>query len=171
MKFAVLLFSIFSLAFSSEISFKSIQSDFLQKVTSPEGSEIVYKGIFYARNDGNALWIYEKPVNKKIYFQVGRVIIVEPELEQVIVTSLENTPNLSSLLQDALHVKKNQYKATYDGTDYNIFTQNNIPKMIDYLDKLENKVTITLSNTKIDEDIPNETFKVTIPDYFDVINQ
>ena len=156
---------------AGELQFTSIQSDFTQKVTSPEGNVLEYTGSFYAREDNRALWIYTKPINKKIYFQTGRVLIVEPDLEQVIISALDSTPNLSSLLSKATKIKTNLYEATFGDTTYRIYAQAGLPQYIEYHDKLDNKVTISLTNVSTNLVLDNALFKPQFPTYYDVINQ
>lgn len=63
-------------------------------------------------------------VAKKIYFNNTRVLIIEPELEQVIITTLENTPNIAQLLQEAKEVSPHKNIFTkYQETTYTIFTK------------------------------------------------
>lgn len=166
------LLALVSTLFSGELSFSSIQSDFVQKVTSPEGSVLEYKGTFYARNDNRALWVYKKPINKKnSFFNRDRVMIVEPELEQVIISSLDKTPNLSSLLSQAKEVSTNKYEATFGDTTYEVRAKDGIPQSIHYLDKLENKVVILLQDVSTNLILNDVLFTMQIPAYYDVINQ
>ena len=160
-----------STLFSGELSFTSIQSDFTQKVTSPEGSILEYQGTFYARDDNRALWVYTKPITKKIYFLPGRVMIVEPDLEQVIISALDKTPNLSKLLSEAKKTSDNAYEAHFGETTYHITTKEGVPESIYYLDKLENKVQIILKEVTTNLILDNVLFTMQIPSHYDVINQ
>ena len=83
MRFLWIFACLTTLLFAKIEHFKTIQSDFTQKVTNDQNKTIIYQGTFFATNDKKALWIYEKPVAKKIYFNNTRVLIIEPELEQV----------------------------------------------------------------------------------------
>ncbi|MCD8212937.1 MAG: LolA-like outer membrane lipoprotein chaperone [Campylobacter sp.] len=156
--------------FGAGLNFKSLQSDFTQIVFS-EGSNVTYKGKFYAKNDNTALWIYESPTPKRIYFDKQRVIVIEDELEQAVISRLDDTPNLTQILAHAEQIQPTLYKAIYDGVDYLITIKNGLPTMIDYKDKLSNKIKITLSNPLKDANIPKETLTPIIPQGYDIVNQ
>ena len=87
-------------SFGAGLNFKSLQSDFTQTVFS-EGKSVNYKGRFYAKNDNTALWIYESPTPKRIYFDKDKVVVIEDELEQAIISRLDDTPNLTQVLAPA----------------------------------------------------------------------
>ena len=69
MKFFIMaIVCLSSLSAAKLDEFKTIQSDFIQKVTNEQHKTITYEGKFYATKEKKALWIYDKPVAKKIYF-------------------------------------------------------------------------------------------------------
>ena len=68
MKLLMIFLSCVTMLFAKIDHFKTIQSDFTQKVTNDQNKTITYEGRFYATEDKKALWIYDKPVSKKIYF-------------------------------------------------------------------------------------------------------
>ena len=76
MKQFLLILSLSTLLFAKIEQFKTIQSDFTQKVTNDQNKTIVYTGTFYATADKKALWIYEKPISKKIYFSGTKVMSI-----------------------------------------------------------------------------------------------
>lgn len=156
--------------FGAGLNFKSLQSDFTQVVNS-EGQSVSYQGRFYAKSDNTALWIYESPTPKRIYFSNERVIVIEDELEQAIISRLDDTPNLAQILAHAEQIQPTLYKAIYDGVDYLIAIKNGLPTTIDYKDKLGNKIKITLKNPTKDGAIPKETLTPVIPQGYDIINQ
>lgn len=171
MRFFWIFFCLTTLLFAKIEHFKTIQSDFTQKVTNDQNKTIIYQGLFYATNDKKALWIYEKPVAKKIYFNNTRVLIIEPELEQVIITTLENTPNIAQLLQDAKEVSPNKYITKYQETTYTILTQKeNIEKVV-YRDKLDNAVEIIFSNQSTNLFLDDELFRAEIPRGYDIVRE
>ena len=118
-----------------------------------------------------ALWIYEKPVAKKIYFNNTRVLIIEPELEQVIITTLENTPNIAQLLQEAKEVSPHKYITKYQETTYTIFTQKESIEKVVYRDKLDNAVEILFSNQTTNLFLDDELFKAEIPRGYDIVRE
>jgi outer membrane lipoprotein carrier protein len=171
MRFLGMFIFFTTLLFAKIDHFKTIQSDFTQKVTNDQNKTIVYEGTFYATDDKKALWIYEKPVSKKIYFNNSRVLIIEPELEQVIISTLESTPNLAQLLQEAKEVSTNKYITKYQETTYTIFAQKGSIEKIVYRDKLDNAVEILFSNQSTNLFMDEELFRAEIPRGYDVVRE
>jgi outer membrane lipoprotein carrier protein len=85
-------------------------------------------------------------VAKKIYFNNTHVLIIEPELEQAIITTLESTPNIAQLLQDAKEIAPNKYVTKFMETTYTIFAHKDSIDKVVYRDKLDNAVEINFSN-------------------------
>ena len=157
-------------AFGVTLNFVTLQSDFVQTITS-ENETVDYFGKFYAKSNNRAYWIYERPTPKKIYFDKNRVVVIEDGLEQAIISKFEKAPNLIDVVRNAIKITDTLYKAKYDGVEYLITVKNYIPTRIDYEDKLGNKIKITLSNTKKDFKISDDLLTPVIPSYYDIINQ
>lgn len=169
MRLIFYIFALFTYSFAQEFNFNSIKSDFVQTITSPENSSIIYEGQFFAKKPDFALWQYYKPTIKSIYIKDKEILIAEPELEQVIISKLEKSPNISAILNSATKVSNNLYKATYEETIYHIEMQNNLPKKITYQDKLDNNVTLLFKNPKINITLDKNLFKFQIPTHYDII--
>jgi outer membrane lipoprotein carrier protein len=152
-------------------AFKTIQSDFVQKVTNDQNKTITYTGQFYATHDKKALWVYEKPVAKKIYFNNTKVVIIEPELEQAIITNLENTPNIAQLITQAKEVAKETYATSFMETTYTIYATPTSIDKVTYNDKLDNSVEILFSNQSTNLFLEDTLFQADIPLGFDLIRQ
>ncbi len=169
------IFTIFiltsSILFAGIFDFKTISSDFKQTITNEENTKIIYEGNLYATTDAKALWEYKKPVNKKIYFNQNRVVILEPELEQAIVTDLQSTPNLTELLKSAKKIDEKTYETSYDDITYTIHAKSGQIDYISYMDKLENRVTIQMLNLTTNTVLDDSLFRVTIPSNYDIITQ
>ena len=161
----------FSVLFAGVFDFNTISSEFKQTIVNEENSKIVYSGNFYATTEAKALWVYKSPIDKKIYFSQNQVVIVEPELEQVIITNLQNVPNLTEILKSAKSVDTNTYETTYEDIKYVIHVKGDNIESISYSDKLENRVTIELFNQTINSFLDDSLFKATIPKDFDVVTQ
>lgn len=152
-------------------AFKTIQSDFIQNVTNDQNKTIRYEGKFYATKDKKALWIYDKPVVKKIYFNDTKVIIIEPELEQAIITTLENTPNIALLISQAKEIALNTYATIFMDTTYTIKATQNTIENVKYKDKLDNSVEILFSNQSTNLFLDDVLFSADIPLGYDLIRQ
>lgn len=168
--FIIFLFTCSSI-FAGAFDFNTISSNFKQIITNEENSKITYEGTFYATTQKKALWIYKKPIEKKIYFNQNRVIIIEQELEQAIITNLQNVPNLTELLKSSTKVDENHYETSYEDTIYKIYTKQNVIDKIAYSDKIGNSVEIILSEQILNAVLDDELFRATIPLDFDVVTQ
>jgi outer membrane lipoprotein carrier protein len=169
------MFIIFFGFLYAQDSIKSISSNFTQIITSSEGDSLKYEGSLQALNDGSenfALWVYEKPIEKKIYFANNRVVMIEPDLEQAVVTSVDEIPDISSILNKALNTNKQtnlDVNVTVLDTAYNISFKEGLPLKISYIDRLDNKIDILLKNTNLNINIHKLTFQIEIPEGFDII--
>lgn len=171
MKILLLFFLIFGSLYANPLKFNTIQSSFTQTISNEADKTIRYTGSFYATKGAKALWIYKTPIKKKIYFNHNQVVIIEPDLEQAIITTLEKNPNITSILKHAKKIKDNLFEATFDDTLYYIHTKNDIIQSIDYHDKLENKVSITLLHQTKNAFLDDILFEPNIPSGYDVITQ
>ncbi len=167
----ILLFlSMFFLSLQANIfSFKTLSSSFIQTITNDENSTITYTGNFYATSKQMAIWIYKTPIAKKVYFIKNKVVIIEPELEQAIITTLKQSPNFATIIKRAKKISKNKYTTKYEDTNYYIYTKNGEISSIKYSDKLENKVVIKLNNLEKNIILDDALFKVNIPKDYDIV--
>ncbi len=151
---------------------KSFASDFTQTIVNEQNAHITYKGKLYAIKANNqAVWIYTSPVNKKIYYTNGKVVILEPELEQAIFAKLDKVPNILTLLKEAKKIGENKYVTTFNKIRYTITFDGEKLSKITYTDELRNRVQILFSNQKTDIKIPQNTFRYTIPEDYDILRQ
>jgi len=171
MKLFTTFFLTCSILFSGVFDFETISSEFKQTITNEENSKIVYNGSFYATTKAKALWIYKKPIEKKIYFSQKRVVIIEPELEQAIITNLDNTPNITEILRGAKKISNDIYQTSYNDIQYTVKIKSSKIDTISYKDKLGNSVKIELLNQSTNTFLDNTLFVPSIPKDFDVITQ
>ncbi len=150
----------------------SFESDFKQSITNDQNSSIEYDGKISALRDDNvALWEYNSPVSKKIYYYDGRLVIIEPELEQAIFANLEQVPNILKLLKNAKMSSDNIYETIFADIQYKIFTNGDKIEKITYLDQLQNKVLIKFYNQKVNQKINKQKFIFKIPENYDILKQ
>ena len=136
----------------------SISADFTQEITSSEGEgAIKYSGSLVARADSKAHWRYETPMKKEIFVDKKRVMIYEPEFEQVIVSDkvdLDFVKILNSMRKLENNVKgDSQWESIVNNQKFVITTQNGKPHKIAYKDELDNEVVITLSRVVLNKSI------------------
>lgn len=165
MKIFFAIFASISLCFA--LNYKNISCDFTQEVISVD-KKLSYKGTFVITKT-QAFWSYTSPVIKQIYVNGDQVVILEPQLEQAIITKLKELPNLTLIMEQATKVSKNEMQAKYKNIIYNIVFKDDLPAMIYYKDEFENIVKIHLKNVKIDQEINPLIFKVHVPKEFDIV--
>ncbi len=171
MRIILFLSILFLNIYANVFDFKTLQSDFIQTIKNEQNSTITYKGSFYATNRQVALWIYKTPVKKKVYFIKNKVVIIEPELEQAIITNLQNSPNFTSIIKSAKQISEDRYMTRYEDTNYYIDIKNNNISQISYKDRLDNRVTIKLKNQEKNIILDDALFKLNIPKDYDIVTQ
>lgn len=169
MKKILVLMTILGYLQAGELEFTTLESDFTQSVTS-KTKQISYSGHFVANSKRGAFWHYKKPVEKFIYFNYGRVTMIEPELEQATMSDLKDSPNITQILANAEKTGADKYQANFDGIEYTIRVRKSVPVQINYTDKLENKVIVTLKNTRKNEPINEQLLEPNIPENYDILN-
>ncbi|MEA3497670.1 MAG: LolA-like outer membrane lipoprotein chaperone, partial [Campylobacterota bacterium] len=125
----------------------------------------------YIKQPHKLVWKYDVPIEKLVYINNKIVTIIEPDLEQAIISRLEQEINILKLLKDAVKVKKNIYKSNLNNRDYLIQIIDNKLTQIKYKDEIDNKITIDFKNIKQNQDLPENIFKFHIPFEFDIIRK
>lgn len=163
---------IFLLALSLEASPKDINSfngKFVQTIVDDNGKKIVYAGELWASKPQNALWVYQKPIQKSVYINAQKITVVEPAIEQVTLRTLDDEIDFLQIIQKAKKVNDEKYTATLKGESYNIIFKNDLLSSISYTDGFDNKVAIVFTNPIQNKPIEMSKFKPLIPEDFDVI--
>lgn len=158
------------LAFGNNLEFNTLSADFSQTVSS-KNKTITYTGSFTANSKYGAFWHYKKPVEKFIYFNIGRITIIEPSLEQAIITDIKDTPDIRAILSNAKETNKDRFECDLDGTHYILRVRGGVPVQINYTDKLSNNVTILLKNAKKNQPIDEHLLEPKIPSNYDVLSE
>ncbi len=155
--------------FAGGIEFNTLSANFSQTVQSDD-AKISYGGDFSATKE-HAVWHYKTPAIKNIFFSFTKVVVIEPELEQAIITNIKETPNLTAILANAKPNKNGVYEASFDDVKYLIEMKGDLPSKISYTDKMDNKVVINLSNVRKNAPVNEAIFKPAIPKNYDIITQ
>jgi len=165
----ILLFLLSDLFAGIPLNFSSFEADFVQQINDESKKIVKYYGKVYAKKPKTALWKYIKPIKKDVYINDNAVVIVEPELEQVILRRIAGDFDIFSLLKRAKKVGKNKYEARYKKTLFTLyFDGKNIQKLI-YKDSFENLVTIIFSNQKYNTKFDKTIFEPKYPKDYDLI--
>lgn len=175
MVYRILLLSVFFIsglfASSSLENLKSFRANFTQVISSESNQTIEYKGKVFIKNSGKVLWKYETPIIKNVYVLDNVAIVDEPELEQAIYTTLENSIDIVKLLQDAKKIKQNTYEANLYDIKYIILLENEKIKSLSYTDQLENKIVISFEKIEQNMEFSDDIFSFIAPDYYDIIKK
>jgi len=157
---------------ANSLNIRTLESNFKQSITNDQNAKIIYLGKIYATQTKNqALWEYNAPIVKKIYYKEGKLVIIEPELEQVIYAKLNKVPNILKLLKDARKKDDNSLQTKFNGITYNIDMAGNKIEKIYYTDEMQNKVVISFTNEKVNHYISGSKFNYTIPEDYDILKQ
>ena len=170
----VFLFISESYAGSSNNNIKNIntyEASFIQSIVNSSGKEILYKGKIYIQQPSQMLWKYNNPIEKFVHINNKDVTIIEPDLEQAIISRLEKEINIIKLLKDSIKIDETTYKSSLYDKIYTIRIINNNLTQIKYVDDLDNKITIDFKDIKQNETIPHDIFKFQIPYDFDIIRK
>jgi len=167
----LLSFAVITLASSSLQNIKTYQGSFEQNILNNSGKKVTYTGILYIGGYNKIRWEYQTPIEKSLYILGSDVTIIEPELEQVIVTKLSDQINLLDLLKKAVKLSPNSYISTYNNTKYILTLQDKKLVKIEYKDQIDNQVTIKFSNIKQNIPLSNDIFSFKIPYDFDIIKK
>jgi outer membrane lipoprotein carrier protein len=162
MKIINIVFLLVISLFANKQHINTLEANFIQKVTNPSNKTITYKGKIYIRQPNQMLWIYTTPIIKNVYMVGQQIIMVEPELEQAIFTSLTKEINLIELINNPSKVDK-KYKLGYN--------KDGVIKSISYKDEVDNNILIEFINIKVNGYIKNSIFFTNIPDDYDIIRK
>ncbi|HEX5330861.1 LolA-like outer membrane lipoprotein chaperone [Sulfuricurvum sp.] len=169
MRFLPFLFALALSLYASPKEINSFNGKFIQTIIDANGKKIIYSGELWASKPQNALWVYQKPIQKSVFINAQKITVIEPQIEQVTLRSLDNDIDFLQIVQKAKQVGEDKYTATVKGQAYNIIFKNDILSAINYTDGYDNRVTILFSNPSQNKPIEASRFKPVIPADFDVI--
>ena len=150
---------------------KSFEASFIQTITNPSGNIVKYSGLIYIQETNKIKWQYQDPIEKLVFIDKNLVTIIEPELEQAIITKIDQEINILNLLKDANKISKNNYVSQYNSIKYSLKLIAGKLTQISYQDELENNIVISFKNIKQNHQIPAKIFKFSIPLDFDIIKK
>jgi outer membrane lipoprotein carrier protein len=171
MKKTIILSLLCANLFGFADNLNTFSAHFVQTVIDDKNTVIKYSGDIKAKRPDMAMWNYVAPVKKEIYIKSGDLVIIEPEIEQVIMKKVGNTIAFFEMLKNAKKVNDNLYKATYEKLKIDIHVKANKIDSITYLDELENRVSIQFTNQTENKSIEDKAFKARIPADYDIVRQ
>lgn len=156
-------------ALSEEVS--TFSADFNQTITDETNQTIVYRGHIDATRPASARWDYIEPVIKQVFVNHRTATVVEPELEQVIIKTIDKDVDLFKILADAEPVTATTFVARYHDQQFFLRMKGEIPVEITYKDTFENKICLQFSHQKINHPLDAVLFEPHVPSYFDVLTE
>jgi outer membrane lipoprotein carrier protein len=168
-RFLPVLFLLSLTLFASPKDLTSFNSKFVQTIVDDNNKKITYSGELWASKPQYALWIYQKPIQKSVYVTGSKITVIEPQIEQVTLRSLDNEIDFLQIIQKSKKVDNDKYTATVKGQTYTLFFKNDILSSINYQDGYDNRVSIVFSNPVQNKPIETSRFKPVIPADFDII--
>lgn len=155
--------------FALETSLQSFDAQFEQRITDENNKSVVYTGHVWASRPDQVLWHYTEPVEKSIYIAQNTVIIIEPELEQAIIRTLNEDIDLLTILSRAKKISDCSYETSYHSQRFLIELDNEVLHAIHYKDSFDNRITLTFSHQQQNIPIAPQKFHPTIPTDYDII--
>lgn len=149
----------------------SFEASFKQSIINSSNKKIVYTGKIYIKKPLQILWQYNEPTKKLVYILKDKVTIIEPELEQAIISELDKEFNILELLENATKISASQYLATFNNTQYQLTIMDNKLQQISYKDTIDNNIFISFSNISQNKSISNKIFTYQIPQEYDIIRK
>ncbi|MDD2950243.1 MAG: LolA-like outer membrane lipoprotein chaperone [Sulfuricurvum sp.] len=169
MRFLPLFFLLTLTLFASPKELNSFNSKFIQTIVDENGKKIIYHGELWADKPQNALWVYQQPIQKSVYINGQKITVIEPQIEQVTIRSLDDEIDFLQIIQKAKKIDENRYTATVKGQTYSVVFKNNLLTSISYKDGYDNSVTIVFTTPVQNKAIESTRFKPVIPENFDII--
>lgn len=157
------------MSYASMVDIKFFDADFQQKIVDDKGKILHYSGHIKATKPHYVLWNYKKPIQKDIYISENEIIIIEPEIEQIIVRKMNPDFNFFKMIQNAKKIKKETYTTTFNNSKLTIHMTKAKLISISYKDKFENNVSIVFSKQIQNKKIPLSIFTPKIPLDYDLI--
>lgn len=147
----------------------SFNSKFEQTITDDNGKTIRYTGELWASKPQNALWLYQKPIQKRVYINTNKITLIEPSIEQVTLRTLDDEIDFLQIVQQAKKVDDEKYIATLKGEKYTVIFKNDLLSSISFMDGFDNKIVIKFTNPSQNKGIESSKFKPIIPEDYDII--
>ena len=169
MKIIILLINMYIISFANIFDIKNLKANFTQTIKNNSNSVISYKGniIF---NTNNILWHYNEP-EKNVYISKTEIIIDEPELEQAIISKIDEELNLLNILKESKKIDDTTYENTLNNIKYTIKIHKNKLQAIFYKDELDNNISIIFSEVQTNTKINKNIFVFNTPAHYDIIRK
>ncbi len=171
MKYIIFISLIFVNLFGGFEDIETFSADFKQDIINEQNERIKYSGKVYIKKPNLAFWEYRKPIVKQVYLIASEVTIIEPELEQAIITRVDGTIDFLKILNASKKVSKNLYETLVQDQKYLLYMENDLLKRVQFVDKMDNRVDIEFNNQEKNLTLKSDIFKPNIPQDFDIVRE
>lgn len=155
--------------FAAPKDITSFHSSFTQTIIDDTKKKIIYQGEIWASAPQNALWVYQKPIQKSVYINGSHLTLIEPKIEQATLKNLGDEIDFLQIIKKAKPLSASRYSTTLNGQTYFIDFNGDLLSTISYSDNYENQVSIKFTNPEQNKAINPSRFKAVIPADYDVI--
>ena len=169
-RYLVLLLLVIDLS-AFTLHMKTFSANFTQTIIDDKNTTIRYFGNIQAKQPDMVRWNYTKPIKKEVYIDRDRITIIEPQIEQAIVTKINNMLAFFKVLKNAKKIDDNHYISFYNHTKLHLSIKKGMIMSISYMDQLQNKIVIRFSDQIQNGAINDQLFQAHIPKEYDVITR
>lgn len=154
---------------ASVTEFETLEARFEQTVTNEHNQSLRYSGQVWLKKPDLAYWRYETPIDKTIYIQGKRVVIVEPELFQATRFESDLSLNILDAWGKSRAVKAGERIATVGENRITLRHNDAFITQVDYRDTMDNEVLIRFFDQRKNPRLDPGLFIPAIPEGFDLI--
>lgn len=172
MKLLILSFFFTTMLFANNLQkINSFEATFKQSIINHSGKKIVYTGKIYMKKPLQLVWKYNDPIEKFVYIKKNKVTIIEPDLEQAIISKLDKGFNILELFKNSKRISPSQYISIFNDIKYKLTIIDNKLQQIAYKDNLDNSIFISFSHIHQNKPIMDKIFEFQIPQEYDIMRK
>ena len=166
-------------------SIDSFQADFHQKTTTRNGTEEeMQEGRVAFLRPEKFLWVVDKPYEEQVSIVGTKMQVYDPDLQQLTHSQVDpNELSFANLLIDSDSKKLDDFEIYRNGNRYVLSPENDDSQIallslvfkdetlerIELVDLFGTQIEFKFFNTRLNEEVENEVFKLTVPPDTEVI--
>lgn len=166
-------------------SIDSFQADFHQKTTTRSGTEEeMQEGRVAFLRPEKFLWVVDKPYEEQVSIVGTKMQVYDPDLQQLTHSQVDpNELSFANLLIDSDSKKLDDFEIYRNGNRYVLSPENDDSQIallslvfkdetlerIELVDLFGTQIEFKFFNTRLNEEVENEVFKLTVPPDTEVI--
>jgi len=149
----------------------AFESQFVQEIVSSSKKKITYTGKVQYSKNSLLKWQYTSPTKKEVCTDGKDLVIVDHDLEQISLYTINKGFNLPAVLASAKKQTNGNFVAVYQKKSYYISLDvKGELASISYNDDLDNQVSIRFNGMRyVNTPFSNSTMKCLFPQTYDII--